>query len=428
MRAADAEFGVWGATAPPSPALPALDGPLETEVAIVGAGYTGLSTALHLAEVGVRAVVLEACEPGCGASGRNTGWLEPNWWLKRPSDIVALFGRERGEALTRWVASGPRLLGRWIERHGLRVQIQNRGLLMATDLSAKALELEAEVTEWRAIGVNNEFLDAQAIERHIPSLRYRGAMLLTDGVTLNPLALSRELARACLAQGVAIFARTPVTGISHEGGQWRLSTAAGLISARRLVLATDAYTRLLWPALERSFATWHVAVVASEPYASLGEVLSSGAAFGDLGLANIFTLRSTGNRLVTSTFAPLRRGLSPADVAAPFARKFARVFPQLPAPRWEFRHYGEIGLSKDMLPRLCAIGPNAWTAYGYSGTGMNMALLLGGQLAGLASTGRQGEPAFPLTPLAPLPLRRAVGFGLRYVHAPLARHVVSRFA
>jgi glycine/D-amino acid oxidase-like deaminating enzyme len=200
------------------------------------------------------------------------------------------------------------------------------------------------------------------------------------------------------------------------------------VTARRLVLATDAYTRTLWPELSRSFATWHAAVVASEPYADLDRLMPLGPAFADLGLANIFTLRRVGGRLATSTLAPLRRGLPARDVAAPFSRKFARLFPTLPLPRWEFRHYGEIGISRDMMVRLCSIGPDAWTVYGYSGTGMNMALLLGQKLAGLAATGAQSAPEFPVTPFAPLAARGAVSCGLRFVHAPLVRHVVSRFA
>ena len=171
-----------------------------------------------------------------------------------------------------------------------------------------------------------------------------------------------------------------------------------------------------------------MAVVASTPYAELGRLLPRGHAFADLGLANVFTLRKAAGRLVTSTLAPVRRGLRAGNVAAPFARKFARVFPQLPPPRWEFRHYGEIGISRDMMVRLCAIGPDAWTVYGYSGTGMNMALLLGGQLAALAGRGTQSVPEFPVTPFAPLAARAAVSCGLRFVHAPLVRHVVSHFA
>ena len=423
------EFGVWGASAPAASALPQLTADHECDVALIGAGYTGLSTALHLAEAGRPCTVIEAHEPGWGASGRNTGWLEPNWWLKKPSDIGNLFGAERGTELTRWVSSGPRLLDDWIARYALRTEIERRGLVLATDQPEKAAALEAEAREWNAAGIDHAYLDAAAVRRHIPSDRYKGALFLHNGATLNPLALSRELARACLERGVKLFGNTPAHAIAREGALWRVSTRGGTVRARRLVLATDAYTRDLWPALGESFASWHVAVIASEPYAGLDEILPQGSAFADLDLGNVFTLRKAhGGRLVTSTFAPVRRSLAAPAVAEPFMRKFRKVFPGRLPPRWQYVHFGEIGLSRDMLPRLAQIGPSAWTAYGYSGTGINLALLLGGELARLTETDDARASRFPVTRLEPLAMRRLIGWGLRYVHAPLARGLISRMA
>jgi glycine/D-amino acid oxidase-like deaminating enzyme len=425
---ADEEFGVWGLAAP-APAIPTLEGSLDAEIVIVGAGYTGLSTALHLAQRGLNCVVVEGREPGWGASGRNTGWLEPNWWLKRPSDIAKLFGAELGAELTRWVASGPQLLARWCERYGLEIELDRRGLLMATDVPAKAQALEAEAAEWQAAGIRYDFLDGVGVSAHIATNRYRGGLLLHDGCVLNPLALSRELARACLQSGVRIFGHTPVTSISREGSRWSLHTARGTVHGRRLVLATDAYTGKLWPALEKAYATWRLGVIASEPYEPLKQLLPLGTAVADLALGNVFTLRSAGGgRLVTSIFAPVGSSMSPARFAEPFMRKFRRVFPSAPQPRWQYAHQGDVGLSRDMMPRLCAIGPQAWTAYGYSGTGINLSLLMGGQLAALAETDDPKSALFPVTALEPLALRGLIGWGLRYLHAPLSRGLISRFA
>lgn len=422
-------FGVWATTAPTAPAVPLLDADFDCEIAIVGAGYTGLSTALHLAEEGQRCVVLEAQEPGWGASGRNTGWLEPNWWMKKPADIARLHGSDRGAELSRWVASGPALLDRWIAQYDLQVEIERSGLVLATERPDKAAAIEAEVRDWQALGVAHDYLDRSALQRYIPTSRYVGGILLKGGATLNPLALSRELARACLARGVEIFARTPVGTIERKDSSWQLTTPRGIVRCRRLVLATDAYTRDLWPALRGSFATWHVALIASEPYARLRELLPGGAPFADLGMSNIFTLRrAAGDRLVTTTFAPVRRSLSPAAVAGPFMRKFSKVFPTEPAPRWQYVHFGEIGLSADMMPRIVQIGPQAWTAYGYSGTGINLALLMGGDLSRLVQADRVDAATFPVAPFQPVALRGAIGLALRYVHAPVARHLVSRVA
>lgn len=423
------EFGIWAVTAPASPALPQLDVDLDCEIAIVGAGYTGLSTALHLAESGQRCVVLEAHEPGWGASGRNTGWLEPNWWMKKPADIARLHGNDRGAELSRWVASGLELLDRWIARYDLQVEIERSGLVLATDKPERAAELEAEALDWQALGVAHQYLARAEVRRYIATDRYAGGIMLKGGATLNPLALSRELARACLTRGVEIFARTPVGAIEHKGASWQLTTPRGIVRCRRLVLATDAYTRDLWPALAGSFATWHVAVIASEPYQRVRELLPGDAPFADLGMSNIFTLRrAAGDRLVTTTFAPVRRSLPPAAVARPFMRKFDKIFPTAPAPRWSHVHFGEIGLSSDMMPRIAQIGPQAWTAYGYSGTGMNLAMLIGGELSRLVRADRVDASIYPVVPFEKFALRGVLGLALRYVHAPVARHLVSRIA
>jgi glycine/D-amino acid oxidase-like deaminating enzyme len=146
----------------------------------------------------------------------------------------------------------------------------------------------------------------------------------------------------------------------RAGSAWEARTPATRVRARRLVLATDAYTGALWPALRSAFATWHVALVASAPYPQLSPLLPRGIPVADMGLANTITLReATGQRIATTTFAPLRRGLGAARIAALFERKFRCVFPAAPLPRWEHVHFGEIGISHDMLPHLCRIGPDA---------------------------------------------------------------------
>jgi sarcosine oxidase len=282
-----------------------------------------------------------------------------------------------------------------------------------------------------------DYVDARELHKHVATDRYCGGVLVRDGATVNPLALSRELARVCLELGVQLFAHSPVVEIRRIDQRWQVRTPSGQVSARRLVVATDAYTKALWPALTRSLVNWRLAVVASEPYPALRELLPTNRPFGDLAMDNMFTLRGAAggasvsdaaDHLVTSTFAPVRRGMFPAQVAEPFMRKFRRVFPHHPPPIWRYLHYGEVGLSRNMMPRLCSIGEQAWTAYGYSGNGVNSSLLMGGELARLAAGSAAHECVFPLTQLEPLSLRNTIGWGLNYAHAPLARSLVSRIA
>jgi glycine/D-amino acid oxidase-like deaminating enzyme len=421
------EFGVWQQTALPSPALPALDGAVETDIAIVGAGYTGLSTALHLAEQGLDCTLIEAREPGWGESGRNTGWLEPNWWMKSPEDVAKRFGPDLAAALMRWVGAGPTLLQGWIDRYRFDIGWEQRGLLMVTDSTTKAQALKSEADAWHRAGVANEFVDAAHIPGYLPTDRYQGGLLLREGGTLNPLALSRELARACVAAGARCYARSPVHRIQRIGSQWRLECDQGSVHCRSLVLASGIHTRRLWPAIDRCQATWHAAVIASSPYPALDSLLPAGVPVADLDLSNVFTLRTTPEgRLVTSVLAPLRTGLTPSRVGAPFMRKFRRLLPGLPEPHWEWRHFGEIGLSRDMMPRLCQVGERAWTAFGYSGTGINYALLMGRELAARIAPDAFDSPRFPASAVQPWRGRQAVSLGLRYLVSPLSRALASR--
>jgi glycine/D-amino acid oxidase-like deaminating enzyme len=421
------EFGVWELTAPPAIQTPVLDGPIDAEVAIVGAGFTGLSTALHLAETGVRAVVVEAVAPGFGASGRNAGWMQPDWWHKSPASVVAEMGRERTERVTRWLATGPARLQAWTERYRLSTGLDRRGLLHAIDRASGIAKLETLARAWQALGRDVEMVDEREVKRQVATSQHCAGVVFQDGAVVNPLALSRELARACLGHGVQIFSGTRVSRIDRRDDAWHLESLRGRVRARRLVVATDAYTEGLLPAVSRSMAIWRLAVVGSAPYPALDQLLRIGRPFAEHGSASLFSLRPDGaGRLVTSTFVPLRGSLSAADMAAPVTRRFRSVFPDLPVPDWRHVHYGNVGLSRDLLPRICAIGDDAWTAFGYSGNGVNASLLIGGELARHAAGVAVHDAVLPVSAPKPFPLRHLAGFGVQRVVGPLVRAFASR--
>jgi glycine/D-amino acid oxidase-like deaminating enzyme len=422
------EFGVWELTAPRALETPVLEGPIDADIAIVGAGFTGLSTALHLAERGERPIIVEAAVPGFGASGRNAGWMQPDWWLKNPSSVVAEFGRERAERLTRWLATGPTRLQTWTDKYNLSIGLDPRGLLLGIESAASLQKTEPIARAWQALGINLQFVDGSEVSRQVAASRYRAGVVFADGAVLNPLALSRELARACLQQGVRIFSRSRVLKICRRERAWHLESASGYVRARRLVLATDVSTAGLWPAVSRAMATWRLAVIGSTPYPALDELLRVGRPFGEHASATLFSLRAdSAGRLVTSTFLPLSGGsrLTAVQMALPVTRRFRRVFPDLPAPDWQYVHFGDVGLSRDLLPRICAIGDDAWTAYGYSGNGVNASLLAGGELASHAA-GNSDEAVFPLTNPRTFSLRHLARFGVQCVHGPLVRALAGR--
>jgi glycine/D-amino acid oxidase-like deaminating enzyme len=311
----------------------------------------------------------------------------------------------------------------WTDRYNLSIGLDRRGLLLGIESATSLKKTEPAARAWQSLGINLQLVDGSEVSRQVAASRYRAGVVFDDGAVLNPLALSRELARACLQQGVRIYSRSRVLKIRRCERAWHLESASGSVRARRLVLATDVSTADLWPRVSRAMATWRLAVIASTPYPALGELLRIGRPFGEHASATLFSLRAdSAGRLITSTFLPLGGGsrLSAARMAVPVTRRFRRVFPDFPVPDWQYVHFGDVGLSRDLLPRICAIGDDAWTAYGYSGNGVNASLLVGGELARHAA-GNADEAVFPLTEPREFPLRVLARFGVQCVHGPLVR-------
>jgi glycine/D-amino acid oxidase-like deaminating enzyme len=146
----------------------------------------------------------------------------------------------------------------------MSIEFRRSGFVLATNQVRKAQALAAIAPVWSRLGFALEYLDAAEVRKHVATDRYCGGILLRDGATVNPLALSRELGRVCVEQGVQLFANTPVIAIRRAGARWQLKTPSGEASARRLVLATDAYTRALYPALTRALVHWRLAIVATQ--------------------------------------------------------------------------------------------------------------------------------------------------------------------
>src|SRR4051794_883722 len=186
---------LYAETAKPAPATPPLDGSRSVSVAIVGGGFTGLSTALHLAEQGVDVAVLEAHEPGWGASGRNGGQVNPG--LKYdPDQIEAHFGADLGARMVEFSGNAPNVVFELIERHQIACEALQSGTLRAA-MHRRTLEgVRQSAEQWQRRTSQVSFLERDAISGLTETDRYVGAMLDRRGGQLNPLGYARGLAAA----------------------------------------------------------------------------------------------------------------------------------------------------------------------------------------------------------------------------------------
>src|SRR5215207_5812083 len=242
------EPSLWAATAPPAFPTPRLDGDASVDVCVIGAGYAGLSTALHLAERGTNVLVLEAREPGWGASGRNGGQVIPG--LKYdPDELVEKFP-ERGEELVAFAGGTADAVFDLIARHKLYVPHVRAGWIQRAHTPDAIEAVRRRAEQWAKRGAAAEFLDKAATERHLGTAQYDAGWLDRRGGAIQPLAYARGLARAALEAGAAMHGQSRVTAVARNGGRFTVTTERGAaVTAEKVVVCTNGYTGDLVPRL-----------------------------------------------------------------------------------------------------------------------------------------------------------------------------------
>lgn len=413
--AAQGLASLWETTAREPVSFPALRGSHSADVAIVGAGYTGLAAALSLAEMGKRVIVVDAIEPGWGASGRNGGQVIAG--LKYdPPELLAKYGPERGAALVRFVGEAPSLVFDLIARYHIDCDARRNGWIQPAHNAAMEPVLERRAHSWAEAGADVELLDRDRLAQLLGSTSYRTGWLDKRGGCLNPLGYVRGLARAAAGLGVAIFAQSPVRRIERTASGYQLRTGDGSIEAEQIVLATNSYTDGLWPGLRQSIVSAHTVQVATDPLPEnvRRTILPFGHVSSDSRRVLLyFRLDPEGRFLmggVGSVREPDRR-----EVFAHLRKATQHVFPQMTAP-FRYHWYGRVALTPDFLPHLHELAPGLHAALGYNGRGIAMATALGTLLARRAAGVRAEDLPFPTTELRTIPFH-----GLRNLYIAAAR-------
>jgi len=399
---------LWAASAPPAPALTSLRGDSQTDVAVVGGGILGLSCALHLAERGVAVTVLEAGEPGLGASGRSTGFVVPSLYASLDRATVAgVLGDDHATRFLAFVAGSGAAVFDLIARHGLAAEAETTAWIHPAASSAWAGRLRARRDEWAALGKSVDWLEAAEVAARTGVPGYHGALLDRSGGQLNPLAYVRELARAAVACGARVQAGSPVLALQRDGAAWRLRTPDGTLTAERVLLATNALTGRLWPALARASLPVTAYQMATAPLAESEQarILPERWCLSDT-RRHPFALRwSADGRLVTgglvfggpAKLARARRG---------FLKRLAKLVPQLPAIQSSFVWRGTIAATPHRLPLYLDLAPGLEALVACNGRGIALSTALGQALAHRYA-GAADAAEFPL------PLRSPAAYAAR---------------
>jgi glycine/D-amino acid oxidase-like deaminating enzyme len=385
-------------TAEPAIPTPALDGDVRTDVVVVGGGVTGLSTALHLAERGAGVVLLEAEEPGWGASGRNGGQVNPG--LKHdPDEVERSFGKDLGGRMNALAGGAPGFVFDLIERHDIRCDARRNGTLRAAVRVKHAVEVRATAEQLARRGAPVELLEGPSLEHATGTQRYRVAMLDRRGGDLNPLSFARGLTRAALGAGAAVHGGTRALAMNRIGALWQVRTATGTVSAQQAVLATNGYTDDLWPNLRRTIVPLFGAIAATAvlPDAIARGVMPRRAVLYESGAVTVYYRVDTAQRLLIGGRGPMRE--ISAATAIPHLLAYARaLWPALAQAEWSHAWGGRLAMTPDQYPHIHEPADGVLICLGYNGRGVAMGTAMGAQLARRLMD-RSSEFDMPITEL-----------------------------
>lgn len=373
---------LYAETAREAPPTPALNGDVRVRVAVVGGGFTGLSAALHLAQAGVEVAVLEANEPGWGASGRNGGQVNPG--LKHePDDIERRFGRDLGGRMVRLAGGAPERVFALIREHQIRCEARQGGTVRAAFTAKSARFLRDATAGWQARGAPVELLEGQALRDATGTNRYRVAARDRRGGSVNPLGYARGLADAALRAGAAIYGGTPATVVTRHGAGWRVAAPGGSVTADWLVLATNGYTDDLWPGLRQTIVPIFSAIAATEPLPAdiAARILPQGSVLYEHEDITVYFRLDASGRLLMGGRSRQRPLDGPEHGFGGLKAYATRLYPVLHQARWSHGWNGQLAMTADHYPHFAEPAPNLLVAMGYNGRGVAMATAMGAEIA-----------------------------------------------
>lgn len=416
----DLSRSLWHASATEAnPAAPPLTGAVRADVAIVGAGFTGLSAALHLAERGVNVRVLEAKEPGWGASGRNGGQVIAG--LKYEPDYLEQHFGDAGARMAELSGGAPDFLFSLVRRFDIKCDANDSGWIQPATTKKNLAAVIARATAWEKRGIKVTLLDRKQIGDLIGTDFYTGGWIDSRGGSVQPLSLSRGLARAAIQKGAQVHGHSPVISLLRDGKQWRLTTQnGGIVVADAVFLCTNAYTTDLWKGLAQSIIPVRAFQVATAP---LGDnirrtVFPHGyIASSDAKRMLTYTRLDRDGRIVMGGRGAFDHKLHPEIHTQLREDVQKRFFPQVGEPRWDYAWSGWIAMTADHLPHLNELAPGLYAGLGYNGRGVALACVMGKQLSDRVTEADAAKTGWPSVRMKPLPLHAFRGPALRTIRA-----------
>ncbi len=392
----------YAATANMTKERPALQEAKQTDVCVIGAGYTGLSTALFLLEKGFSVTVLEAAKVGFGASGRNGGQIV-NSYSRDLDSIERSVDSSAAKLIGQMAFEGGRIIRERVARYNIQCDLKDGGVFAA--LSQKQMHhLEAQKALWERYGYHQlELLDEQGIKRVVASDRYIGGMLDKQGGHIHPLNLALGEAAAVESLGGVVYENSPAVRI-ERGEQPLIHTPTGNVRAKFVVVAGNAYLGDLIPELAAKSMPCGTQVIATEPLDDelARSLLPQDYCVEDCNYLLDYYRLSADKRLIYGG-GVVYGARDPADIESIIHPKMLKTFPQLAKVRIDYAWTGNFLLTLSRLPQVGRMGNNIYYSQGCSGHGVTYTHVAGKVIAEALSGQAERFDAFASLPHYPFP-------------------------
>jgi len=393
----------WALGADPDVGADTLAGALEVDVAVIGAGFTGLRAAHELARAGTSVAVLDAGTVAGGASGRNGGQVNPMLPFNTPDQLRTLLGAAYFDTLVPTALNSADALFDYIRTHQIDCDARQNGWLRACHSAGALRNATANAEAWNQMGAGMEIVSRDDIFQISGTRAYHSGIVTPRGGAVQPMKLALAMARAVRAQGGRIYEHSAVQSMDRQGDRWILRGAQGQVSAAQVIVATNGYTGDLIPKLSKSIIVATPIQMATDPLPEevIGQILPQGHTISDSRRVIMYARREPDNRMVYGSHGSLTAANVPGGFKA-LQRDALRVFPQLKGARWTYGWGGRAVITDDHLPHLHQPKPGVLVGLGYNGRGVAMSQVMGQALAAKALGRPEADIPVPVTQIKPI--------------------------
>lgn len=401
---------------------PALAGDLTADICVIGAGFTGTSAALQLAETGYKVIVLEGERIGFGASGRNGGQIV-NGYSRDLDTIARRYGEDKAVALGKMSLEGGDIIRERVARYGIECDLVDGGFFAA--FTEKQVREMAEVKRnWEKHGHDGlEMVSQSEVSRYVRADRYVGGMIDKRGGHIHPLDLVLGEAAAAESLGATFFENSRVTTV-EPGARPVVRTAGGSVTANYVLVCGNAYLGSLLPAITEKMMPVSSQVMATEPLDPqlIEALLPANYCVEDANYVLDYYRRTADNRLLYGGGIGYG-GQDPSDLTGVIRPNMLKTFPELRDVKIDYAWSGNFALTLTRIPHIGRLSDNIYFSHGDSGHGVTTTHLLG-KILGEAVAGHAGRfdvwsslRAFPFpggkTFRVPLTMLGAWWYGMR---------------